>query len=86
MYGSLYSPCANVVNSHIRKRYLRTNKEAYGVEAYAIYRGVGDLRAARGSGSHYTIFSDFASAVDRVRTDQVGPGKRLAIATHEVSR
>ena len=75
-----------MVGSHIRKRYLRTNKEAYDAEVYTIYRALKIFKQRGENDRQYTIFSDSASAVDRVRTDQVGPGKRLAIATHEVSR
>ena len=35
-------------------------------------------------GYQYTIFSNSASTVDRVRSDRMGAGQRLPIAIHEV--
>ena len=32
----------------------------------------------------YTIFSDSTAAIDRIRTDTLGPGQRFAVAASEV--
>ena len=46
-----------------------------------------EILGQRGKGSQqYTVFSDSASAMDRVRSDRMGPSQRLAIATHEAGR
>ena len=36
------------------------------------------------SSHHYTAFVDLTAAIDRVRTNALGPGQRFAIASMEV--
>ena len=62
---------------------MAKNKEVYDAGVYAIYRTLKIINQRKESGQH-TIFSDSASAVDRARTDSMGPGQRPATATHEV--
>lgn len=71
-----------------RHYYLGRNKEVYDAEVYdaevyAIYRELRTIDQHEETGHQYTLFSDSASAVDRARSDNMGPGQRLAIAIHE---
>ena len=66
-----------------RPYYLGKNKEVYDAEVYAIYRALKAIDQWEGSGHQYTIFSDSASAVDRTRSDSMGPRQRFALAIYE---
>lgn len=67
-----------------RRYRLGTNKEVSDTEVYAIYRALRILDQSQESGHRYAIFVDFTSAIERIRTDALGPGQRFAIATMEV--
>lgn len=62
------------------------NKEAYDFNVYAIYGALKIIDQQEESNRQYAIFSDSASAVDRIYSERRGPGQRLAIAAHEVGR
>ena len=50
------------------------NKEVHDAEVYAIYRARKTIDQRAESDCQYTIFSDSASAVNRTRSDSMGPG------------
>ena len=50
------------------------NKEVYDAEVYALYRALEFVGRREATGRRYTIFSDLASAVDRIRSNRPGPG------------
>ena len=63
---------------------LGTNKETFDAEAYAIYQAPGIIDRKQESGHQYTMFADSTFAIDRVRSDALGPGQRFAVASIEV--
>ena len=63
---------------------LGTNKGILGAELCAIYRALCTLGERQEDGRRYTIFSDSTAAIDRIRTDTLGPGQRFAVAASEV--
>ena len=67
-----------------RRFHLGTNKEVFGAEVYAVYQALLALDQRQKSGHQYTVFVDSTAAIDRVRTDAIGPGQCFAIATTEV--
>ena len=54
--------------------YLGTNKEVFDAETFAIYQALRALDQRQESKHRYTVFVDSASALDRVRSDALGPG------------
>ena len=64
--------------------HIGKNKEVFGAEIFAIRRALKITNRRGGSGRRYTIFSDSASDIDRIRSDGLSPDQRLAMATHEV--
>ena len=64
--------------------YLGSNKEAFGAEVFAIYQELRTADQRQESGYRYTVFVDSTAAIDRVRTDAMGPGQRFTIAAMEV--
>ena len=67
-----------------RRYHLGTNKEVFDAEVFAIYQALRVIGQRQESGHRYTLFVDSTSAIDRVRTDALGPGQRFAIAAMEV--
>ena len=63
-----------------RRFYLGMNKEVFDAETFAIYQALRVVDRRQESGHCYTIFVDSTAAIDRVRTDALGPGQRFAIA------
>lgn len=56
----------------------------FDAEVYAVNRAFSTLHERQESGRRYPIFSDSTAAIDKVRTDTLGPGKRFALAVPEV--
>ena len=63
---------------------MGSNKEAFDAEGPAIYRALLWLEQRQEGGRRYTLFADSSAAIERVRSDRIGPGQRFAIATIEV--
>lgn len=66
---------------------LGTNKEVFDAEVYPIYQAFSILDQRQESERGYTLFVDSAAAImtTRIRTDDIGPGQRLAVASIEVA-
>ena len=60
-----------------RRYHLGNNKDA---EVFAIYQALRIINRRPESGRRYTLFIDFTAAMERVRTDALGPGQAHAIA------
>ena len=56
----------------------------FDAEVFVIYRALHVLDQRQESGRRYTIFVDSTAAIDRIRSDAIGPGQRFAIASMEV--
>ena len=67
-----------------RRYHLGTNKKASNTEIYAIYQALRAFDQRQESGHRHTIFADSTTAIDRVRTDAIGPYQRFAVASREV--
>ena len=63
--------------------HLGANKEVFDAETFAIYQALRALDQRQESGHRYTVFADSTSAIDRVRSDALGPGQRFAVAAIE---
>ena len=63
--------------------HLGNNKEVFDAEVFAIYRALHWLDSRQERGRQYTLFADSTAAIERVRTDHIGPGQRFAIAAME---
>ena len=61
-----------------------TNKEVFGAEAFATYQALRTFEEGGESGRSFTVFSDSQSAIRRVLTNALIPGKQWAIAIIEV--
>ena len=66
-----------------RRFHLRTNKEVFDAERIAIYQDLRVLDRRQESGRQSTALADSAVAIDRVKTNDLGPGQRFAIAATE---
>ena len=55
--------------------HLGDNKEVFDAEVYAIAQALEVINRRQESGRRYTIFVDSTAAIDRVRTDSIGPGQ-----------
>ena len=66
-----------------RRYHLGTNKEVFDAEAFAIYQVLRFVNRRQESGRRYTLFVDSTAAIERVRTDVLGPGQAHAIAAME---
>ena len=64
--------------------HLGTDKEVFDAGAYAIYQALSIMDQRRDNGQQYTIFVDSTAAIERVRTDSIGPGQRFAAVAIEV--
>ena len=64
--------------------YLGHNKEVFDAEVFAIYQALRLLDRRQAAGQQYTIFSDSQAAIQRIRTDMLGPGQQWARAAMEV--
>ena len=65
-----------------RRFHLGTSK-VFCAEVYAICRALSVIDRKQESGHRYTVFVDSTSAIDRIRSDALGPGQRFAIASIE---
>ena len=66
-----------------RQCHLGRNKDVYDAELYALRQAM-QLFDKRGEREQrYTIFADSASAIDRIASDRIGPGQRLAVEAIE---
>ena len=64
--------------------HLGSNKEVFDAEVFAIHRALLWLKGRQGTGRRFTIFADSTAAIERVRTDALGPAQRFAVAAIEV--
>ena len=64
--------------------HLGTNKEAFDAEVYAIYQALSIKDRRQESGHRYTPFVDPTFAIDKIRSDALGPRQRFAVASIEV--
>ena len=64
-----------------RRFHVGTKKEVFDAKTFAIYQA---LDRRRESGHRYAVFVDLTAAIDRARTDALGPGQHFAIAAMEV--
>ena len=64
--------------------HLGSNKEVFDAEVFAIYQALRVIDQRQETGRNYTIFVDSTSAIERIRTDYLGPGQQFAIAAIEV--
>ena len=67
-----------------RRFHLGNNKEVFAAEVYAIYQELSIMDQRQETGRRYTIFANFTAAIERVRSDAIGPGQRFAAAAIEV--
>ena len=67
-----------------RSFHLSTNKEDFDAEVFAIYQALRAFEERPRVGHHFTIFADSQAAIQRIRTDGVGPGQCWARAAIEV--
>ena len=67
-----------------RRFHLGSNKEVFDAEVFAIYQALRICNEGQHSGHRYTISSDSQSAIQRLRTDSLGPGQQWARAAVEV--
>ena len=63
--------------------HLGDNKEVFDAEVYAIAQAIEVIDQKQERGHQYTIFVDSTSAVDRIRTDAIGPGQSFGIVAIE---
>lgn len=61
----------------------RHEEGGFDAEVFAIWRAIRILDRRQGSGHRYTVFIDSMPAIDRVRTDAIGPGQCFAMAAME---
>ena len=59
-----------------RRFHLGTNKEVFDAEVFAIYQALLWIEG-QGVGGRFTIFADSTAAIERVRTDTLGPAQRF---------
>ena len=64
--------------------YLGHNKVVFDAETFAIYQDLKILDRQQATGQQYTIFSDSQAAIQRIRTDTIGPGQQWVRAAMEV--
>ena len=57
-----------------RRCHLGNNKEVFDAEVFAIYRALRIINRRQESGRAATLFVDPTAAIERVRTDVLGPG------------
>ena len=67
-----------------RRLHLGSNKEVFDTEVFAIYQALLWFEQRQGSGRRYTLFADSTGAIERVRSDHIGPGQRFVIVAIEV--
>ena len=66
-----------------RRFHLGKNKEVFDAEVYAIFQALSIINQRQERVHRYTVFVDSTSAIDRVRSDSIGPGQSFAIAAIE---
>ena len=69
-----------------QRYHLGTNKEVFDAEVYAIYQALRVSDQRQENGHQYIVFVDSTAAIDRIRTDAIGPGQRFTVATEGRSR
>ena len=77
------TPCASGWTG--RHFHLGSNKDVFDAEAYAIYQALSIMDQRQESRRRYTPFVDSTSAISRIRSDDVGPGQRFAIASIDMA-
>ena len=60
-----------------------TNKEVFDAEAYAIHQALSTADQRQESDHRYTIFLHSTTSIERIRSDNISLGQRLADATIE---
>lgn len=76
--GNTFHPIHRDAGWTGRQYHLGMNNEAFDAELYALFRALRAFDDGEERGRRHTIFSDSAAAMDRIATDQLGAGKRLA--------
>lgn len=66
------------------RRFHLGNNKVFDAEVFAIYQALRICNDNQRPGHRYTVFSDSQAAVQRIRTDAVGPGQQWATAAIEV--
>ena len=66
-----------------RRYHISDNKEVFDAEVYAVFQALSIIDQRQESGYRYTAFVDSTSAIERVRSDSIGPGQRFAVAAIE---
>ena len=67
-----------------RQYHLGRNKKVFDAELHTLCRALQVFGDREESGRRYTIFSNSAAVIDRITTDRLGPGQRLAMEAIEV--
>ena len=67
-----------------RLYHLGNDKEVFDAETYAIFRVLKEFDRRQESGCRYTIFANSTAAINRIRSDAIGPGQHLARAAVEI--
>lgn len=77
---------ARYAGRHADRAALSTWAETRGLRCRVLcdLPGLENYRRPRGERPEITIFSDSSTAIDRIRSDRMGPGQRFAAARHEV--
>ena len=52
-------------------------------EVYTVYQALSIADQRQESGLRYTLFVDSTAAIERIRSDSIGPGQRFAVAAIE---
>ena len=82
--GRRYTPGRREAGWTDRRYHLGKNKEAFDAELCALYQATKILDERNEQGQGYAILSDSTAAIERARSDEMGPGQRFAVATTEV--
>ena len=64
---------------------MGTNKEVFVGEVYAIYQALNIADQRQESGRRYTPFVDYTAAIERIRSDIIGPGQPFGVLVIEVT-
>ena len=65
------------------RRFHLGTKEVFDAEVFVIYQALLWVED-QGAGSRFTIFADSTAAIERVRTDALGPAQRFAVVAIKV--
>ena len=68
------------------RRFYLGEKEVLGAKLHAPHHAMETFESRREGGQQYTVFTDLTAAIARARSDNTGPGQRIAIAITEICR